>query len=111
MSRAVTAEEHAFFVAEGMKADGRFLGRLMADHNNIDWRATLPLVDCPALVIAGEGSKIFPVEGVRYAAEKMPNAEFVKFLSGHWLYYEEADMFNFTVTSFLERVSRIESPL
>lgn len=111
MSRAVSAGEQAFFVAEAMKADGRFLGRLMADHNNIDWRATLPRVDCPALVVAGGGSNIFPVEGVRYAAEKMPKAEFVTFESGHWLYYEEAELFNSTVTAFLERVSRVNSPL
>lgn len=104
MSREATDAERELFVKEGLKADGGFLGRLMEDHNNIDWRASLKLVTCPALVFAGERSKIFPVEGVAYAAKAMPDAALEVFESGHWLYYEEAERFNSVVTAFLERV-------
>jgi non-heme chloroperoxidase len=105
LTRSPTAEEEEFFVAEGLKAQGWFLAKLMADHNNNDWRATLQYVTCPALVIAGKQSKIFPWAGVAFAAEAMPNAKLITFDEGsHWLYYEEADRFNSVVTAFLQSI-------
>jgi non-heme chloroperoxidase len=105
LTRSPTDEEEEFFVSEGLKAQGWFLAKLMADHNNNDWRATLQCVTCPALVIAGKQSKIFPWAGVAYAAEVMPNAKLITFDEGsHWLYYEEADRFNSVVTAFLQSI-------
>lgn len=107
LTRSATKEEEDFFVAEGMKAPGWFLGKLMADHNNNDWRDTLPLVKCPSLVVAGKKSKIFPWEGVTYAADMIPNAKLLSFEEGsHWLYYEEAERFNSCVKDFLDDVMK-----
>lgn len=105
LTRAATPEEENFFVNESLKAQGWFLAKLMADHANSDWRATLPLVTCPALVIAGKCSKVFPSEGVAYAADIMPHAKLISFDQGsHWMYYEEADRFNSVVTAFLQSI-------
>lgn len=105
LTRAATPEEEDFFVGESMRAQGWFLAKLMADHTNNDWRATLPSVTCPALVIAGKRSKVFRCEGVAYAADAMPNAKLITFDQGsHWLYYEEADRFNSVVTAFLQSI-------
>lgn len=110
LTRKATPAEEAFFVAESMKAHGWFLSKLMDDHNNIDWRATLPLVTCSALVIAGKASKIFPWEGVRHSANAMPNAKFVGIEEGsHWLYYEEPARFNSIVNAFLRSIHGITS--
>jgi pimeloyl-ACP methyl ester carboxylesterase len=85
-----------------MRAEGWFLGKLMEDHTHNDWRATLPLVTCPSLVLAGKSSKVFPWEGAAFAAEQMPNAKLLLFEQGsHWLYYEDSERFNTVVTSFL----------
>jgi non-heme chloroperoxidase len=92
-------------VGEGLKAEGWFLGKLMEDHTHSDWRATLPLVKCPSLVIGGKLSKVFPWEGVSFAAEVMPNAKFILFETGsHWLYFEEPERFNSTVVAFLQSI-------
>lgn len=109
LTRSPTAEEVEFFVEGSLRSPGWFLGKLMSDHNNNDWRDTLPLVTCPSLVLAGRRSKIFPWEGVAYAAERMPRANLVTFEEGsHWLYYEEADRFNSIVISFLRVVLRLD---
>lgn len=105
LTRSATPEEEAFFVGESSKAPSWFLAKLMADHNSLDWRATLPLVTCPALVIAGKRSKIFPWEGVAYAADAMPNAKLIAFSEGsHWLYWEESDRFNAICVAFLSSI-------
>lgn len=102
-----TAHETDFFVTESMKSQPWFLSKLMADHSSIDWRSVLALVTCPALVIVGKRSKVFPWQGVAFAAEKMPNARLIAFDEGsHWLFYEEADRFNSVVTAFLQKLQQ-----
>lgn len=103
LTRQATQSERDLFVAESLRADGTFLGDLMADHNANDWRPALPLVTCPALVVAGKKGKIFPWEGVAFAANHMPKARLEVFDEGsHWVYFEEAERFNTLVTEFLE---------
>lgn len=102
-----TGHETEFFVTESMKSDSYFLSKLMADHSNNDWRSVLALVTCPALVIVGKRSKVFPSAGVAFAAERMPNARLISFDEGsHWLFYEEADRFNSVVTAFLQKLQQ-----
>lgn len=105
LNREPTGHETEFFVTESLKAQPWFLAKLMANHSNIDWRSVLRLVTCPALVIVGKRSKVFPWQGVAHAADKMPNARLITFEEGsHWLYYEEADRFNAVVTTFLQKL-------
>lgn len=105
LSRDPTESELGFFVGESMKCDPFFLARLLADHAGKDWRSVLQLVTCPALVLAGRKSKIFPFQGVQFAADRMPNARLIPFDDGsHWLYYEESDRFNSVVTAFLNKL-------
>lgn len=105
LNRIPANHETDFFVTESLKCSPLFLSKLMADHANKDWRPVLQLVTCPALVLAGRRSKVFPFEGVQHAADKMPNARLIPFDEGsHWLYYEEADRFNSVVTAFLQKL-------
>lgn len=104
-TRNPTNMEISLYVSESLKSQPWFTSQLMANHSNMDWRAVLPLVSCPALVIAGKKSKIFPWEGVAFAAENMPHAKLIPFEEGsHWLYIEEAVRFNSTVSAFLQSI-------
>lgn len=91
------------FHAEALRADPGFLARLMEDHNTNDWRETLTLVKCPALVVAGAETKIFPLDGIKYVATKIAVCE-LKIIedSGHWMFFEKPDDFNETLLTFLD---------
>ena len=80
LTRAPTNVEMSMYVNESLKSSHWFLGKLMANHAHMDWRNVLPLVSCPALVFAGKKSKIFPWEGVAYAAENMPHAKLLSLI-------------------------------
>lgn len=104
-TRIPTNVETSMYVNESLKAPEWFLSKLMTNHCHMDWRAVLPLVSCPALVIVGKKSKLFPWEGVAYAADNMPHAKLLAFEDGsHYLYIEEAMRFNNTVTAFLQSI-------
>lgn len=104
-TRPPTNVETSLYVNESLKASEDFLIKLMADQCRADFRAVLPLVNCPALVIAGKKSKIFPWQGVAFAAENMPHAKLLPFEEGsHYLYIEESMRFNSTVTAFLQSI-------
>lgn len=104
-TRTPTAMELSTYVNESLKSAVWFTTKLMINHCYMDWRSVLPLVSCPALVIAGKKSKAFPWEGVAYAAENMPHARLIPFEEGsHWLYIEEAVRFNSTVAAFLQSI-------
>lgn len=104
-TRTPTNVETSMYVNESLKASPDFLVKLMADHCHTDWRSVLPLVNCPALVIVGKKSKVFPWQGVAFAAEHMPHAKLLPFEDGsHYLYIEEAMRFNSTVTAFLQSI-------
>lgn len=104
-TRTPSTMEMSTFVNESLKSAVWFTAKLMANHSCMDWRAVLPLVSCPALVIAGKKSKAFPWEGVAYAAENMPHAKLIPFEEGsHWLYIEESVRFNSTVAAFLQSI-------
>lgn len=104
-TRTPSTMEMTTYVNESLKSAVWFTAKLMVSHSYMDWRAVLPLVSCPALVIAGKKSKAFPWEGVAYAAENMPHAKLIPFEEGsHWLYIEEAVRFNSTVAAFLQSI-------
>lgn len=104
-TRPPSTMELTTYVNESLKSEVWFTTKLMANHSYMDWRSVLPLVNCPALVIAGKKSKAFPWEGVAYAARSMPHAKLIPFEEGsHWLYIEEAVRFNSTVAAFLQSI-------
>mmetsp|Transcript_30154 Transcript_30154/g.56824 ORF Transcript_30154/g.56824 Transcript_30154/m.56824 type:complete len:276 (-) Transcript_30154:372-1199(-) len=97
-----TPEQVDFFSAETLKADGAFLGALMADHTQLDWRPLLPKINLPCLVMVGRKSQCFPWQGVQYVADNIPGAQAIVFEEGdHWLYIEEPDRFADAVLDFV----------
>mmetsp|Transcript_2223 Transcript_2223/g.5007 ORF Transcript_2223/g.5007 Transcript_2223/m.5007 type:complete len:293 (-) Transcript_2223:101-979(-) len=105
LTREPTAHDLDVWGTIGLQADVQFLIALMGDHTAQDWRRTLPLVTCPALVVGPLESKIFPVEGVRACAELMPNAQYETIAHGsHWCYYEQPNEFNAIVRDFVRKL-------
>ncbi|KAH7076371.1 Alpha/Beta hydrolase protein [Paraphoma chrysanthemicola] len=108
-------DDEAFFLAEAMKGDGRWYGKLMADHTALDWRDAIVQHFGPGtgsktevLVIASSRSGCFPAAGPlkvvdlvnggrRFGYAKGVTVEW----GGHWCYWEEPEKFNKLVLDFL----------
>ncbi|KAL3925593.1 MAG: hypothetical protein SGPRY_003609 [Prymnesium sp.] len=86
---------------ETLKCDPVQLGKLMADHAQLDWRPILPRISVPCLNLYGTCSGCFPVEGCRAVGEMIPNCKNVEFEGyNHWLYLENPDAFVTEVVAF-----------
>ncbi|BDA49392.1 AB hydrolase superfamily protein YdjP [Coccomyxa sp. Obi] len=90
--------------AETLRADPDALGRLMADHTQLDWRPLLPRIKIPCLNLVGRISKTFPWQGTAVVGQMIPNCHTVYFEQGnHFLYIEEPEKFNQLVIEFVEK--------
>jgi len=70
-----------------------------------DWRDVLPRLNVPTLVIGGDIS-LFPALGISALAKQIPGAELRIFsaqeLGSHFLFWENSELFNKTVSDFLQ---------
>jgi pimeloyl-ACP methyl ester carboxylesterase len=109
-------EDEAFFLAEAMKGDGKWYGKLMADHTALDWRDTIAQSFGPesggttgVLVVASTRSGCFPAAGPLKVVELVNGgsgegrAEGVAVeWGGHWCYWEEPEKFHELILEFLK---------
>jgi len=102
LAMPIAPDVDSLLASETKKASKEALARLMADHTQNDWRPVVRGLDLQeALVVAGEKTKIFPVEGCLWVAQNAPRAKSVVFLGcGHWLYIERGDEFASLVARF-----------
>jgi pimeloyl-ACP methyl ester carboxylesterase len=115
---ATWKEDEAFFLAEALKGDGTWFGKLMADHTALDWRdaivqsfATQTGSTTRVLIVASTRSGCFPAAGPMSVVELVngKKGEEGKALArgvvvewgGHWCYWEKPDLFNELVLGFL----------
>lgn len=78
LSIPLGASAERALIEETMRADGDALGRLMADHTQLDWRPVLGRITIPCLNIAGGRSGVFPVEGVMEVGRRMKHCHTVR---------------------------------
>ncbi|EKX43330.1 hypothetical protein GUITHDRAFT_42624, partial [Guillardia theta CCMP2712] len=72
-------------IDETLLCSGPQLGRLMADHTQLDWRSLLPTIEIPFLNCVGGNSGCFPLEGTRRVGELMKSCKTVTFKeANHW---------------------------
>ncbi len=72
-----------------------------------DFRPLLGRIEQPTLVIHGRQSQLYDAATAAYLARAIPNAEAIEFAgSGHAPQIEEAELFNDTIRSFADRLSR-----
>ena len=88
---------------ETLKCDPEHLGKLMADHAQLDWRPILPRISKPCLNLFGDDSGCFPVEGTAAVGDLIgANCVNVVFPGcNHWLYLEEPSNFAKRVAEFV----------
>jgi pimeloyl-ACP methyl ester carboxylesterase len=107
-------EDEDFFLAEAMKGDGEWLGKLMADHTSLDWRSSIAAnfgngsgSKATVLVVASTRSGCFPAAGplkvVGFVNEgEKENHGLAQGVAvewgGHWCYWEDPEKFGRLVT-------------
>lgn len=116
---ARAAADEAFFTAQSRRCDPVWLARLLADHTRYDHREACELVRVPVLVMAGQRTGCFPLDGMRETVARVRKgrrdrgeedaeaaARWLEFESGHWLFWEEPDRFNRELLAFAEQCTR-----
>mmetsp|Transcript_40640 Transcript_40640/g.102201 ORF Transcript_40640/g.102201 Transcript_40640/m.102201 type:complete len:284 (-) Transcript_40640:157-1008(-) len=92
---------------ETLRCDPETLGRIMADHTQLDWRPILPTIDIPCLNLVGRLSGVFPWEGCAVVGRMIPDCKTVFFeKANHWLYIEEPKTFVDVVKRFIDPETR-----
>lgn len=77
---------------------------LRFDHFVSDWRDVLRHIDIPTWVATGEHSPSFPLEGMQWVADTIPDASLTVFaMSGHCPHWNEHERFNRELINFLSR--------
>jgi pimeloyl-ACP methyl ester carboxylesterase len=109
-------DDEAFFLAEAMKGEGRWYGKLMGDHTALDWRDSIAQnfgagsgSKTKVLVVASERSGCFPAAGPLKVVELVNGQNNTDVLAqgvavewgGHWCYWEKPDLFNKMLLEFL----------
>ncbi|KAM0713496.1 hypothetical protein Q7P37_010458 [Cladosporium fusiforme] len=105
-------DDEAFFLAEALKGNGWWYGKLMADHTANDWRSSIAHSFGPGgacvLVVASERSGCFPAAGPLKVVELVNGVGgegrakgVVVEWGGHWCYWEKPALFNALVLEFL----------
>jgi pimeloyl-ACP methyl ester carboxylesterase len=99
-----------------LRCDPVFLGKLMADHTQLDWRDLLKHSwRVPVLNLAGGKSDIFPVEGVAHINQllsiegncKLHRLEVFQDCN-HWLYLEKPREFMKVIVDFLVELESMQ---
>jgi non-heme chloroperoxidase len=98
-------DDVSWMYAESLKTPTTAATTVMTDMAHADLRAVLSRIEVPALLIYGQGSKIFPHHVAEYIALQVPNAEVAIFEnSGHCPFWEEPERFNAELVKFVDGV-------
>lgn len=106
----IAKADEDFFLREALKGEAVWLGKLMADHTALDWRASIAATFGPAsgsetkvLVVASERSGCFPAAGplcvVGLVGERARGVSVG--WGGHWCFWEDPAKFNKLCLEFL----------
>jgi len=110
-------EDEKFFLERALKGDGKWYGKLMADHTALDWRDSIAQnfgrgsrSTTQVLVVASSRSGCFPAAGPRKVVELVNGGEKEGLASGvtigwggHWCYWEDPERFNALALGFLSK--------
>jgi pimeloyl-ACP methyl ester carboxylesterase len=105
-----------FFLAEAMKGNQEWFGKLMADHTALDWRNSIKvnfgsqanMSETQVLVVASSRSGCFPAAGPMQVVNYVngPRGDRARGVvvdwGGHWCYWEKPELFNKLVLDFLD---------
>lgn len=103
---AISEEDLAWSAAHG---GDRFPAEiaipLLQDHAKRDWRAVLPRINVPTLIIGAEGS-LMPLECYRYTQKQIPGSQLIVFTheerGSHFMFWENPEKFNSDLEDFIK---------
>lgn len=101
----IAADDKEWIVQQNLLTNGANSAALFYNHAHQDWRALLPQVSVPTLVIGAEGS-IVPVSCLQWAAGRIPNARIEVFGAdeggSHFMFIENPTKFNALLEEFIK---------
>jgi non-heme chloroperoxidase len=98
----------AWMTAEIQRVPPAIASAILLDQTMRDYRALLPEIRVPTLVIFGEDPKLTNPDAGRYTAQQIPGARLELFpRSSHCPFWEEADAFNAIVAEFASDLAAV----
>lgn len=105
MLHAPSPEVASWMVEEIMRSPAAIATTILVNQTLQDYRPFLAEISLPTLVLFGRDNKLTPPEAGEYIVSHIPGAKLQIFEhSSHVPFYEEAEVFNETVRTFVERV-------
>ncbi|RDH78288.1 alpha/beta hydrolase [Mycolicibacterium moriokaense] len=105
-SPGMSPEQLAWLAAQGSTFDRRHAADLIFDVATHDWRADIPGIALPTLIVAGDSVNV-PVASQRWIGSQIAGAQFVCVTASsggtHFPFLENPDAFNAAVSTFLAR--------
>jgi pimeloyl-ACP methyl ester carboxylesterase len=102
---SMSEEDFKFTMQQNLKMPRKFAAELLLSHAFIDWSDVLPRIKVPTFVIGGAVSAM-PPNVADSIASKIPGAKAYVFSEAekgsHFMFWENADMFNTLVLKFLQ---------
>jgi pimeloyl-ACP methyl ester carboxylesterase len=100
-AKPVSDTERRWMTREISKTPVDIAVQIEWDFYNADWRAVVPTVGLPVLVVNGRQSQIYPPAAGAWLADRLPKGRHVVFeQSGHLPFYEEPDAFNELIRTY-----------
>ena len=96
-----SAKTRAWMVEDMLKTPAATAVQIEWDFYNADWRAVVPNVQMPMLVVNGRRSQLYPVRAGEWLADHLPKGRQVVFdHSGHAPFLEQPTEFNRVLAGF-----------
>ncbi|MQA84537.1 MAG: alpha/beta fold hydrolase [Streptosporangiales bacterium] len=100
----VAASDKAWMVDEILKTPVRAAAEIEWSTFHSDWRAMVPAVELPVLVLSGKQSRVYPNAVGEWMAQHLPDARWHVFTrSAHCPFLEEPEEFNQVLADFAGR--------
>lgn len=101
----IPADVKEWIVQQNLLMKGTHAASLFYNHAHQDWRAQLPQVKVPTLIIGAEGS-IVPISCLEWAAKQIPDATLSVFGAdeggSHFMFIENPTKFNALIEGFVK---------
>lgn len=92
-------------LTEMEKADPEVVLNSLKSFSEMDFRALLPQIQVPTMIMHGRHDQLYPLEAAEYMHERILNSKLIVFEhSGHCPNLEEPDRFNRELSDFVQHV-------
>ncbi|MCX2934536.1 alpha/beta hydrolase [Mycobacterium sp. CVI_P3] len=101
-------DDLAWLIEQGVRFDRRLAADLLFDVATHDWRALIPHIGLPTLVVAGDSVNV-PIASQRWVSRQIPGARFARVAARdggtHFPFLENRELFDAELANFLVTTS------